>query len=288
MKKYWFLIALAVCIIIAFIWGVTISHTPIIKDKLGVHFIDVGQGDSVLVVSESGKAILIDGGPESAGDNVCNYLHSQHIRTLDAIILCQSREDHLGGLFQVIRSFSVRKVYGVPAEGGSRLLAHFRDKLKQRKIPFEPVASSETLVLDKDSRIQFNAPLFPPIDRAGFDSENNSVVLRIVCKKVSYLLMGDLQREGIDTLLNNSMLQPSQVLMISDHGNLGGTTDALLQTVTPQWGIISVGAGNSQNDPSPETLARLNENDIRVLRTDLQGNIILTTDGKQIHEITEN
>jgi beta-lactamase superfamily II metal-dependent hydrolase len=204
------------------------------------------------------------------------------------VILTHPNADHVGGLTEVIDRFQVDRIFSAPVQHRSRHYRHFIEAVDQKNIKKEIAYAGKIFDLDPDITIHFLAPPVKPLENTVSDTDNNSVVVKVTCGEVSYLLMSDAQRAEEQTLLANPDLLGAQILKISQHGNADTTSDELLKVISPHWAVISVGEDNDYDYPNPETLRRLLEAGVRVLRTDLNGSIVLSTDGTHIQESIEN
>jgi beta-lactamase superfamily II metal-dependent hydrolase len=250
-------------------------------DLLVVHFIDVGEGDAILVV-QGNYAMLVDGGPDEMGAVVFSYLRSQGIAALDYVVATHPFADHVGGLPDVLRRVPVRNVllpmiyHDTPAF--NNLLLAVEDSGADVAIPF----AGDTFALG-DAIINILAP--NPTDQ--WDNRANySIVMRIEFGTTSFLLMGDAMREVEANLLDSAMHLSSDVLKVARHGASSATTSGFLDAVNPSIAVISAGGGNSFL--AQETLLRLSNVGAHFFRTDLNGNIIITSDGTTLRVTIEN
>jgi len=244
------------------------EDTP--KPKTAVHFIDVGQGDSILIKTES-KAILIDGGERNQGSKVVDYLRVQGVTKLDLVIATHPHSDHIGGLIAVLESLPVERVIdpGVPHTSNTYLT--FLELIEEKGISFHK-AKHEVIELGQGRQLEIFAP------QGDYSSLNNySVVARLLAEGVSVLFTGDLEQEGEKELMQTYDLA-ADVLKVGHHGSSTSTSPEFLEHVNPKYAVILVGAGNDYGHPHREILARLS--DIDIYRTDLLGHIVLTIDDK--------
>lgn len=234
-----------------------------------VHFIDVGQGDSILIKS-GGKAVLIDAGEAENGPAVVNYLKAQGVFALDLVIGTHPHADHIGGLADVLNAFPVAKVIDSGVAHTTQTYIDYLSLIRQKNIPFE-TPSGQSIGLGEGARLDVLGPV-----REYEDLNNSSVVTRLVVGQVSFLLTGDMQQDAEADLVAVKDLK-STILKVGHHGSSTSTSAAFLAEVNPEAAVISVGEGNSYGHPTAGTLARLTSVD--VFRTDEQGTIVITTDG---------
>ena len=236
-----------------------------------VHFIDVGQGDAILV--EAGDAdILVDGGP--SGSAVLSYLAGQHVPDLDLMVATHPHADHIGGLDDVMAQYQVLEVWTNGATATSQTYQDFASA-----VAAEGAAQQQ---IRRGYSTQFGGltlTALHPTDPLTGDANGDSIVLRLSCGSVDVLLTGDANAGSETSMLGDPSLNlDAEVLKVGHHGSSTSTTNAFLDAVTPNDAIISVGTGNTYGHPAQETLNRLAAHGATVYRTDLNGTVVLTSD----------
>lgn len=252
--------------------------------RLTLAMLDVGQGDSIILRSPSGKVVLIDAGPsdEVAQEVVLPQLRRMGVSKLDYLVLTHPHQDHVGGMPLVLRAVPT-EVAVLSGEISSN--AAYRDVLRlvqSGKAQALRARRGTSLDLGEGATVEV---LNPP-DRLFEGANDNSIVLRVSCGNASILLMGDAERAAIGSILEAEVPLRSAVLKVGHHGSSDATTRDLLQTVGPRYALISVGADNEYGHPHKETLSLLGEVGARVYRTDQLGTITVTTDGQEIQIAT--
>lgn len=265
--------------------------------KLHVYFLDVGQGDSALIVSPEGRTVLVDAGPASAVNHLVNRLPELLAARLDLVVLTHPAPDHYGGLDAVQKIADPRRLLEpqLPETSsdydslltalGSRGVEIFSpapnpsQPRERMRLPLGkgveltvlwPRAPSEPLVQFQDARQAKRA-----------QHEANSIVLRLTYGKTSVLLMGDARAETEAALLKQGAELSSTLLKVGAHGADYATTAEFLQKVRPRAAILSVGAGNALGTPDAPLLARLQAASARLFRTDQYGEVHAVSDGTQ-------
>ena len=255
--------------------------------NLHVYFLDIGQGDSTLIVTPSGRRALIDGGPD--GDVVSQRLTStlsQGDRRLDLVVMTHLDADHSNGLLEVLDRYKVGAALAGPYPPGSEMQARWEQRLAQHAITPVEVGDGHSIQLDEDVELEVLNP--PPGGLFG-DSNNDSVAIRLTYGDVSVLLTADIEEEAERRLISSGAQLSSMVLKVGHHGSNTSTTQPFLDAVEPRIAVISAGLDNQFGHPAPAVVERLQafvgaEN---VFRTDLHGTVEVVSDGVRLWVHTE-
>ena len=263
--------------------------------KLEVSILDVGQGDSLFVVSPGGKTLLIDGGGAFGGfpgheqtrgvdpgeEAVSPYLWGRGFKKIDVVALTHAHQDHLGGLTAILENFRVGHLW-IGREVRSPALAKLELLARARQVPVEYESRSKGFSLD-GAEGQF---LWPEAsgDAAVSAKNNDSLVLRLKYRNRTLLLPGDAEKQAEQAMLAENSVEDlhADVLKVGHHGSKNSTTEEFLEAVRPQVAVISAGEDNPYGHPSPELLERLRSAGARVLRTDRDGAVHILTDGDKL------
>lgn len=266
------------------------------KGKLELTVLDVGQGDSLLVVTPGGKTLLIDGGGAFGGfpgheehngvdpgeEAVSLYLWSRGFQKLDVVALAHAHQDRLGGLTAILENFRVAQLW-IGREVSVPALVRLEELARERKIAIEHELRGKSFRWDSVDG-EFLWPEIVPEELAPSAKNNDSLVLRLRYGNETLLLPGDAEKQVEREILseNGPEAMRADVLKIGHHGSKNSTTPEFLAAVQPRVGIISAGEDNPYGHPSPELLERLENAGIRILRTDRNGAVQVMTDGRQL------
>ena len=244
-------------------------------DGLYVHYIDVGQGDSELVCC-NGEYMLIDAGEPDASDAVLEYLDALGIDRLDYLVCTHGHSDHCGGLDAVVESLGVETVFTSPYADDSPSYEIFTDAVYDAGLELTVPVLGESYRLGEAS-FSFIGPL------EDYDNLNDdSLVMRLEYGDTSFLFTGDMTSKAEKDLINDGADLRCDVLKVGHHGSSGSSCYQFLYEAQPGIGVISCEKGNSYGHPHEETLSRLNDADVTVYRTDLEGSIVIFSDGMKV------
>ena len=244
-------------------------------DGLYVHYIDVGQGDSELVCC-NGEYMLIDAGEPGASDAVLEYLDALGIDKLDYLVCTHGHSDHCGGLDAVVESLEVETVFTSPYTGDSASYEIFTDAVYDAGLELTVPELGESYSLG-EARFSFLGPL------EDYDNTNDdSLVIRLEYGDTSFLFTGDMTAKAEKDLINDGAKLRCDVLKVGHHGSSGSSCYQFLYEAQPSIGVISCENGNRYGHPHEETLSRLHDADVTVFRTDLEGSIVIFSDGMKV------
>lgn len=248
--------------------------SELIVSDMEVHFIDVGQADAALVLCGD-EAMLIDGGNTEDSSLMYTYLKNHDISYLDYIIASHAHEDHVGGLAGALNYADVGMVYCPVTTYDSDAFANFLKYVEKRDAKITVPSAGDSFELG-------NAVVEILGLNAGSEANDTSIILKITHGDVSFLFAGDAKREAEQAVLNSGYDLESTVLKVGHHGSDNSTTYPFLREIMPAYAVISVGENNSYGHPTEEVLSRLRDADVKVFRTDLQGDIIAVSDTKNV------
>ncbi|MCX6766241.1 MAG: ComEC/Rec2 family competence protein [Candidatus Moranbacteria bacterium] len=266
-KFYYFTIAAFLIFFAYFSYQIFVETRP-----LQVVFLDVGQGDSILI-QKGTRQILIDGGPSGKTElaKLGKYL-PYFDREIELVIATHPDRDHIGGLIDVAKNYKIGKVIATGAEKDTAVFKEWKDIREYDRI--------ETLVALRGDEVDFDGTkmriIFPegPVDAAAGDANNQSIVARFDYGDNSFLFTGDIESPAEKEILASGENIDVDFLKVAHHGSKYSSSNEFLDATSPTDAIISVGANNSYGHPTKETLEKLSSRNINILRTDEKGDII--------------
>lgn len=246
---------------------------------LTVAFLDVGQGDSTLIQTPSGKNILLDTGPPSAVDSLFAELGRRGVTRLDMLIISHPDRDHDGNCLAVLRRLPTATVVDSGFVKASSTQIAMLAEIKRQGIPLVNVTQQRLAGTRQDLGDGVMLTYLAPAAYSP-DANNSSIILKVALGRVSVLCIGDAEGPERASLLVSGQDAQATVLKVAHHGSQNGTDDAFLARVHPEVAVISCGLDNRFRHPNQATLDALRRAGASVWRTDLQGTINLQTDGR--------
>jgi competence protein ComEC len=274
-KKSFHIILNFILIILLFQCSINTKETniQINKNTLQVHFIDVGQGDSILI-QVNNKNLLIDSGPNKSEDKLKKYLKKLNISKFDYIIATHPHEDHIGNMSYIINNFDVLNFYAPKVENSTKAFETMVESLIRKDLKIKVLkANIKSIDLGKNIVVD----VFSPLSNSYEDLNNYSPIVKISYGNTSFLFTGDAEVLSENEVLNAGFDLKCDVLKIGHHGSSSSTSENFLKASNPSIAVISVGEDNTYGHPTDTVLSRLKET--KIYRTDINGNIVITSDG---------
>lgn len=241
-----------------------------------VHYIDVGQADSALVLCD-GYSMLIDGGNVDDSNLIAAYLKKENIDELDYVICTHAHEDHVGGLSGALSVARAKNVLAPETGADTKAYKNFLSKTEAQGLEVEHPKAGDRFDLGSSEVL-----VAGPVTEYNDNLNNTSIVLKVSYGDTSFLFTGDAEYEEEQSIMNAGYDISADVLKVGHHGSDTSTSYLWLRTIMPEYAVISVGSGNSYGHPTEQVLSRLRDADTTVFRTDMQGDIIAVSDGKDV------
>lgn len=251
----------------------------VFKNKLLVHFLDVGQGDCELVCLPSGKVMLIDAGDNGEESIITRYLDKLGIKRIDYLVATHPHADHIGGMEEIIKGYEIGEIYMPRVEAESKTFERMLDAIDEKGLLIHTGEAGKVIFSEDSIKARI---LSPPKGKLYEDKNNNSLVIKLEYQDRSFLFTGDIEEDAERDILSAKEYISADVLKVAHHGSSTSSISEFIDKTQPQYAVISCGEGNEYGHPHKETLDKLESLGIKVLRTDELGTIIITTDGKNL------
>lgn len=275
-KLIWLLIILCLIVSSFTSCGTEKNKVKRDEDKLIIHYLDVGQGDSILI-EQGSHFMLIDAGKPEYAEKIDKYIENEDIQGFDYVIGTHPHDDHIGGMESIFKHFNVNKIYmpKVTLNTGifRDMIASIKDKNKKINVP----RVGETFPLGKAS-----CTILAPKNSYYEDVNNYSIVLKIRFGDNSFLFEGDAEKISEEEILASNEDISADVIKIGHHGSSSSSSEEYLDRVKPKFAVISCGKNNDYGHPHKATVELLKNKNIKIYRTDENGDIICVSDGRNI------
>lgn len=252
------------------------TPAPATLGDLEIHFVDVGQGDAILIMSPDGRTVLVDGG--DTGSGIVQYLRSKGVERLDVVVATHPHADHIGGLVDVLRAMPVDEVVTNGQPHTTLTYERFLDAIIDAQAVYREVVRGEQI---RAGNLVFH--VLYPTSAGGTNLNEQSVVLRLDHHEVSVLLTGDIEHGAEADLVASGQRLQAEILKVPHHGSSSSCSQAFLQEVRPEVAVYSAGAGNRYGHPHSETISALKAMGVEVYGTDVNGTVVVTTDDQTYH-----
>lgn len=283
MHKYYIknLISIIICILLIGCNSLNTNKFNLSKEGyISIHYINVGQGDSILI-NVNNKNLLIDSGPKDSQNDLLNYLDNLNIHSLDYVIATHPHEDHIGNMSKIIEKYNVISFYSPKVSHTSKCFEDMITSLRNKNLKINIIkAGTSSINLGPNTLVT----VYSPINIIYDDNYNNySPIIKIQFGKTSFMFTGDAEELVEKQVVKNNKNLKANVLKIGHHGSSTSSCKEFIDAVNPSVFVISVGKFNDFNHPSKSTLDLLNSYDNKkIFRTDNDGTIIIRSDGYKL------
>ena len=259
-------------------------------DELKVVAIDVGQGDSILIVTPGGKTALVDAGEPGDGKRIVEALKRHGVDHIDLFVATHAHADHIGAADEVIKAVPVGRVLYSGVPNTTKNYEDFLKAIDEKGLELTRAAPGQTFELGGNARLLVLAPIEPfftkdELRSGGNEPNSNSVVTRLDYGEFSMLLTGDAEAQTEERMMRNGANVSADILKVGHHGSKYATSEDFIKRGAFKAAIVSAGADNRYGHPSQEVLDRLKAAQVRVYRTDFQGELVITTKGDDNFQI---
>ena len=245
-------------------------------DVLTVNFLDVGQGDSEFIQLPNGKCMLIDAGISENSGRIVSKITELGYEKIDYLIATHPHADHIGGMKKIVESFDIGEIYMPKAATDTRTFENLLQAISDKGLSINTARAGKVIMNGDDLKIEFLAPIS--------DSYKNlndySAVVRLQYGKTVFLFTGDAEEltEGEILSSYSKGTLKADVLKVGHHGSNTASSTDFINAVMPEYAVIEVGSGNTYNHPHAESVNHLNAVGAEILRTDINGNITISSD----------
>ncbi len=262
-------------IVLAILFALFFVGSCLSEKKVQIHFLDVGEGDAVLIQTPNNKTVLIDAGNLLSGYTITKFLKKKGIKRIDHVFLTHYDLDHIGGIFYLAQEFDIKHIYDngqiLTEWSKSSDVYRWYENLIRKRPTYSFLKERDSVVVDN---ISFDV-FWPRKDFVSSGFNENSLVLKMNYGKFSCLFTGDLPIKQEQDLLNRHADIDSDVLKVGHHGNNDSSLPKFLRTVSPKVSVISVNNDNVRGYPSKQTLLELKKVRSKIYRTDKHGDIVV-------------
>ncbi len=280
-KLYKILLILGIVAVLAAIPAFWLTYSA--ASELEVDFLDIGQGDAILIKAPFGQNILIDGGPDDSVIKCLGKNLAWWDKKIDLMILTHPHDDHVTGLIDVIKRYKVEKILYTGVVHTSPNYIAWLELVRDRQIPLTIIDRPQTVKLGKNCELDILYPTKSLLGQTVNNLNNSSIVAKLIYQETKFLLTGDAEIEVEQELVKSNIDLSSQVLKAGHHGSDTSSSLEFLQAVKPEIVVIQVGTDNDFGHPSRRVIKRLERMGAQVFRNDLDGTARLISDGQEIN-----
>lgn len=262
------------------IWATLAQATERQSGVLTVSFLDIGQGDSIYIEAPNGRQMIVDGGPNESLMSALPDVLVFGDKTIDVLVVTNPDADHYSGFIPLIESFEIGAIVESGTSSDTTLYDSFQQLITEKEIDHVEAYSGQKIILDEERNVYLEI-LFPNTDVSSWDSNDGSIVSKLVYGNTSVLLMGDSTKLAEGIVVSRNDLSGVDILKAGHHGSKTSTGLPLLEESKPSVVVISAGEDNRYGHPDEETIENLNEMGIPYLVTMDEGTITFISDGEK-------
>ena len=245
-----------------------------VNNDLKVHYLDVGEADSIFIELPNGETMLIDAGEAQNEEKIADYIENLNYDTINYVIGTHPHADHIGGLAYIIKNFEVKNIYMPKVAANTKTYENLLKTIKSKSLSITVAEKDKKIINTENLKAYFLAP-----ENKKYDELNNySAILKIVFQDKSFLFMGDSEASVEKTLTDVS----ADVIKVGHHGSNTSSSSGFIERVNPEIAVISVGENNKYDHPDKDVIKAYEKLGTKIYRTDLNGNIVISTDGENL------
>lgn len=248
--------------------------------NLIVNFFDIGQGDAIFIEASNRNQVLIDGGPNNAILSKLGEVMPFWDRSIDLLVLTHPHADHLDGLLEVLRRYDIEVVLEAGVNHTIPEYEEWHNLLKEKNVKIVIAKAGQRIYLSDQTYLDILTPIESYENESLKNIHDSTIVSRLTHGSRTAIFMGDAERKTEYTLLFSGIDLRSNILKAGHHGSKTSTSEEFLKAVSPDFAVISTGKKNRYGHPHQDVLDRLATFGIKIFRTDQDGNIKFTSDGK--------
>ncbi len=251
---------------------------PADGQTLTVSFLDVGQGDSVFIELPDSRTMLIDASESNYAGQIESYIRGRGHSKIDYLVATHPHSDHIGGMSAIVNAFDIGEVWMPDADSTTATYEKLLTAISDKGLKIHTAKAGKVILEEESLRIS----LLAPCSDSYSDLNNYSAVIKLTYGAARFLFTGDAEKLSEEEMLASGADLSADVLKIGHHGSSTSSSEAFLKAVAPSFGVISCGKDNSYGHPHQETLTAAEQLQIPLLRTDLEGTIVFSSDGSEI------
>ncbi len=276
MRNFWKWYILSLLFLVSVLLWVCVLGTN--DGVLTFTVLDVGQGDALFIESPTGIQVLVDGGPNRTVTKEVSRVMSFFDRHIDMLVVTHADRDHYEGLIPLLGKYKTDVILYSGTVSDSALYKSFEEVVSENSIKKVVARSGQVVDLGGGAYLQI---LFPDRDVSGLETNDASIVMKLVYGETSVMLQGDSPLKIEEYLISkNSEILESDILKTGHHGSRTSTGESYVKAVSPKWAVVTAGEDNSYGHPHQEVVDTLNKYEVQILGTYDRGRIVFESDGK--------
>ncbi|MCK5416563.1 MBL fold metallo-hydrolase [Candidatus Parcubacteria bacterium] len=251
-------------------------------NELEVDFLDIGQGDSVLIQTTYGQNIIIDGGPDDSVLDELEKVLPWWDKKIDLMVLTHPHSDHVTGLIYVLDKYEIGKIMYTGVNHTAPGYLEWLEKIKNKNIEILLIDQQQKIELGKESFLEILYPNTSLLHKEIDNLNNTSVIVKLTHGETKFLFAGNAEKEIEKELLENKVDLNADVFKVSHHGSNDSNTEEFLKAISPKYAIIQVGKNNKFHHPHSRIIKRLERTGAKIFRNDVDGLVKVFSDGENI------